>query len=213
LSSFLTCAYNKDVKRYLVEFIGTFFLVLIIAMTGNPLAIGIGLTALVYMGGYISGANYNPAVTLALWINKKHTTQTALIYMASQLLGAFMAAAVYFIISRTFFVPQPGANISLTSAVFVEILFTFLLASVVLHVAVSDKTKGNDYFGLAIGATVMAAAFAGGTISGGAYNPAVGIGPLLFDVSNIASYSTNILLYLIAPFTGAALAGLLYKKM
>jgi aquaporin Z len=200
-------------KRYLVEFLGTFFLVLIIAMTGNPLAIGIGLAALVYMGGYISGANYNPAVTLALWINKKHTTKTALIYMASQLLGAFTAAAVYFTISSTFFVPQPAAAVSLTSAILVEILFTFLLASVVLHVAVSDKTKGNDYFGLAIGATVMAAAFAGGAISGGAYNPAVGIGPLLFDVKNIASYSTNILLYLFAPLTGAALAGILFKKM
>jgi aquaporin Z len=148
-----------------------------------------------------------------LWINKKHTTKTALIYMASQLLGAFTAAAVYFIISSTFFVPQPGAAVSLTSAILVEILFTFLLASVVLHVAVSDKTKGNDYFGLAIGATVMAAAFAGGAISGGAYNPAVGIGPLLFDVKNIASYSTNILLYLFAPLTGAALAGILFKKM
>lgn len=200
-------------KRYLIEFLGTFFLVLIIALTGNPLAIGVGLTALVYMGGYISGANYNPAVTLALWINKKHTTQSALAYMGIQLLAATVAAGVYYLISSLFFIPQPGANVSIGSAVAVEVLFTFLLASVVLHVAASDKTKGNDYFGIAIGFVVMAGAFAGGAISGAAFNPAVGIGPLLFDFNNIGAHTSNILLYLFAPLAGGALAGLLFKKV
>lgn len=200
-------------QRYLVEFIGTFFLVLIIALTGNPLAIGVGLTALVYMGGYISGANYNPAVTLALWINKKHTTKSALLYMGIQLLAATVAAAVYFPISSLRFIPQPGPGVNISSAIAIEILFTFLLASVVLHVAASDKTKGNDYFGLAIGFTVMAGAFAGGAISGAAFNPAVGIGPLLFDINQIGTHTNNILLYLFAPLAGGALAGLLFKKI
>lgn len=59
-------------NRYITELIGTFFLVLTIAFTGNPIAIGLVLTALVYMGGHISGAHYNPAVSLAIYLRKKY---------------------------------------------------------------------------------------------------------------------------------------------
>src|SRR5258705_11189484 len=159
LSSDFAYDYNQSMKRYVVEFIGTFFLVLIIALSQNPLAIGIGLAALVYMGGYISGANYNPAVTLALWINKKIDTRTGLVYMLTQLVAGICAAGVYFFINNMLFIPTPGPNVSFGSAFIVEVLFTFLLASVVLHVAATDKTKGNDYYGAAIGFTVLAAAF------------------------------------------------------
>ncbi len=200
-------------KKYVVEFIGTFFLILVIALTGNPLAIGAVLTALVYMGGYISGANYNPAVTLALLMNKKIDQQTAIRYMLTQLLAGIAAAAVYFVVANKTFVPQMGADVSIFSALTVEIVFTFLLASVVLHVAATDKTKGNDYYGLAIGLTVMAIAFAGGPISGGAYNPAVGVSPLLFDVPHLGSHLVSLLIYLIGPFAGGALGGLVYKKL
>ena len=199
-------------NKYLMEFIGTFFLVLVIALTGNPLAIGAVITGLVYMGGYISGANYNPAVTLALLILKKIDSETALRYMAAQFFGGFAGAIVSFIITNQYFVPQKSADISTLPALIVEILFTFLLVSVVLHVAVSSKTKNNDYYGLAIGLTVIAIAFAGGPISGGVFNPAVGLGPILFDFASISGNMENLLLYLIGPFTGGALAALLYLK-
>ncbi len=199
------------VKKYIVEFIGTFFLVLVIALSGNPLAIGVALTALVYMGGYISGAHYNPAVTLALWMSKKVKSDTVLPYMLTQLVAAIAASSVYFVVTNKIFIPQPGVNVNMLTAVIVEVLFTFLLASVVLHTAATEKTKGNDYFGLAIGLTVMAAAFAGGPISGGAFNPAVGVGPLLFDIGNLSANTTNIILYLVGPFLGGALASVVYK--
>lgn len=200
-------------KRLLIEFIGTFFLVLTVALTGNPLAIGGVLIALVYLGGYISGAHYNPAVTLALMVNKKITTQEAKLYILTQFIAAIIASISYLIIANKVFVPTIGAEVGILAAALAEILFTFLLATVVLHVAATDKTKGNHYYGLAIGLTVMAGAFAVGPISGAVFNPAVGVGPLIFDVMHLGSHLTSILLYLLAPLTGGYLAGIFYKSL
>lgn len=201
----------KLMKKYLIEFIGTFFLVLIIALTGNPIAIGLGLAALVYMGGYISGAQYNPAVTLAVWLTKKIDTRTALKYILVQFIAAIAASAVYYYISSSLFLPQPGIEVSFGTAFSLEVLFTFLLASVVLHTAATDKTKGNDYYGLAIGAVVLAGAFAAGPVSGGVFNPAVGVGPYLFDFGNFSQYITNSALYIFGPLLGGGIAAFIYK--
>lgn len=200
-------------KKYIVEFIGTFFLVLVIALTGNPLAIGIVLTALVYMGGYISGAHYNPAVTLAVLINKKISSTDALRYVIVQLSAAIVASLVYVGIHGSRFFVAPGSQVSMFAAISIEILFTFLLATVVLHVAVSKEVKGNNYFGMAIGFTVMAAAFAGGAISGGAYNPAVGLGPFIVNLFSTGGSLSIFFLYLFGPLIGGALAGILYKYL
>ncbi len=197
-------------KRYIVEFIGTFFLVLVIAMTGNPVAIGAILIAMVYLGGYISGAHYNPAVTLAIVVRGKMIVGEAVKYIVSQVLGATFAAVVFFAVKGTTFTPKP-----VTSDFFIatlgEIIFTFALASVVLHVATSEETKGNQYYGLAIGLTVMAGAFVGGPISGGVYNPAVAIGPMLVDIKNVTTNLPNLFMYLVGPVTGAALAAVVYN--
>lgn len=200
-------------NKLLVEFIGTFFLVLVVSLSGSPIAIGFMLMAMVYMGGYISGAHYNPAVTLGLWVSKKIKGNEALTYMAVQLMGGFAGAGVYAIIKKDFFLPAPGAGVSWMSAFMVEALFSFALVSVVHHVAATEKTKGNDYYGLAIGMTLLAAATAGGPVSGGAFNPAVGVSPLLFDVSGMSSHVGTILLYAAGPMTGGALAGWVYARM
>lgn len=200
-------------KKLIIEFIGTFFLVLTVALTGNPVAIGFVLVALVYMGGYISGAHYNPAVTASLWYAQKIDQYTAVRYMSIQMLAGIVAAAVFYIIKQTVFVPAPGVAISMPVAFLVEVLFTFLLMTVIYHVAVSHGTKGNPYYGLAIGMTVLAVATAGGPISGGAYNPAVGVGPLLFDLSHLSDHLGLIILYTAGPVLGALLASLVYKKV
>lgn len=195
-------------KKYLIEFIGTFFLVLTIALTGNPIAIGVILTAMIYMGGYISGAHYNPAVTTAVWVRGKIDSMTALRYMGIQVVAGLVAALVFYLIKGTMFIPAPSiAGYSIPLAV--EIIYTFALASVVLHVATSKRTDGNQYFGLAIGLTVMAAAFAGGPISGGAYNPAVAIGPYILE--GMTATSSNVLIYILGPLAGGALAGYVYR--
>ena len=198
-------------KKYLIEFIGAFFLVLTIALTGNPIAIGFVLTVLVYMGGYISGAHYNPAVTLAMLLTGKIGQSEAIKYVIAQLLGGLAAAGIFYFIDGSNFVPAIAVDASWSSAFILEVLFTFLLAHVILNVAATERTKGNDYFGLAIGMTVLVGAFAAGPISGGVFNPAVAIGPMLVDMGRIGAHLNDLIIYIIAQSLGAALAATVYK--
>lgn len=200
-------------RKYLIEFVGTFFLVLVIALTGNPLAIGSMLMCMVFMGGPISGAHYNPAVSLAMIIRGKINGVEALKYMLFQLLGAIAASLIFYFISGRSFVPAPASSaVGFLPAFLIEFLFTFALATVVLNVATTRSSVGNSYYGIAIGFLVMAAAFAGGPISGGAFNPAVGIGPILADAAIGGPVEiNNILLYITGPFLGGIAAGYFFR--
>lgn len=198
-------------KKLLMEFLGTFFLVLVVAFTSNPLAIGAVLVGLVYMGGYISGAHYNPAVTIGLLMANKIEGALAARYIIVQLIAGIVAALVFNVIETTKFLPSPAVEADMAGAFLIEVLFTFLLCSVILHVAATDKTKDNHYYGIAIGLTLLAIAYVGGPISGGAYNPAVGVSPLLYDFMNFGSHFLNITLYLLGPVVGGILAGMAYK--
>ena len=199
-------------KNYSIEFIGTFFLVLTIAFTGNPLAIGAILAVLVYMGGPISGAHYNPAVTTSMLIAKKITAMNALIYIFFQIIGALAASIVFFGIQGSLFIPQPGVDVGFTTAFIMEMLFTFLLCFVVLNVT-SSKHKGNQYFGIAIGATVGVGALVAGPLSGAVFNPAVAYGSMLIDINNINFHANNLVLYTLAPLFGALVATLLFRAV
>jgi aquaporin Z len=200
-------------RRYLTEFIGTFFLVFTIGLTVTagapmaPLAIGSSLMIMVYMGGHVSGAHYNPAVSLALLLRGKLGSVGEFAgYVASQLAGAVVAAlATYLVVGQTLKV-APADSASTLAALLVEILFTFALALVVLNVAASAKTQGNSFYGLAIGFTITVGAFAGGPISGGAFNPAVGTGPFLVVALVGGGSLSHLWLYLVGPFVGGALA-------
>jgi aquaporin Z len=202
-------------NKNLTELIGTFFLVITIGLTGNPLAIGSMLMVMVYMGGPISGAHYNPAVTLAALLRKKITMNGAIQYWLSQFIGAFLAAFVIYEIYHIAMTPPApaiGFNYHL-KPLLMEILFTFALATVVMNVAMSKKSAGNSYFGLAIGFTVMASAYAAGSISGAAFNPAVALGPMIMDVFTGGSSIGNLWIYIVGPFAGAAIAAWLYPIM
>lgn len=205
-------------NKYLTEFIGTFFLVLTIGLSvlgGTPmapLAIGAVLMVMVYMGGHVSGGHYNPAVSLAVALRGKLDARDILPYMAMQVLGAIAAAAVVYVILGQTFAPAPGQAVSALSALLVEVLYTTALCLVVLHSATAPQTTGNSFYGLAIGFTVAAAAFAGGPISGGAFNPAVGIGPILVSAAHGSNGALSSLwLYLLGPFVGGALAAAVYR--
>jgi aquaporin Z len=204
------------VAKYLTEFIGTFFLVLTIGLTvlGGvpmpPLAIGSSLMVMVYMGGHVSGAHYNPAVSLALLLRGKLPASQFVPYVVAQVAGALVASlAAYVIIGQTF-APAPGDGVSPLSALLVETFYTFALALVVLNSAATEKTKGNSFYGLAIGFTVAVAAFSGAKISGGAFNPAVGIGPTIVNALVGGGTWSHLWLYLVGPFVGAALATLVF---
>ena len=192
-------------KKYLTEFIGTFFLVLTIGLTGNPLAIGSLLMVMIYAGGHISGAHYNPAVTLAVLIRGKIKSNEAILYMGSQLAGALIAALIVGVFRE---LPSESVQqLDITKAIIAEVLGTFALAYVILNVATAKSTAGNSYFGLAIGFTVLAMAFCFGDYSGGAFNPAVAIGASVMK----AFAWKNIWIYIIACFGGGALAAIVFK--
>jgi len=202
-------------KKYIVEFIGTFFLVLTVGCTViepgagalAPLAIGSALMIMVFAGGHISGGHYNPAVTLAVWLRGKCTSPDAIAYMISQLIAGVAAALVVKFLKTDSTIV--AANIPVVPSLVAEFLFTFALAYVVLNVATAKGTDGNSFYGLAIGFTVMVGAFSVGGISGGAFNPAVAVGVTVMGLSAWA----NIWIFLVANFTGGAVAALVFKTV
>lgn len=202
-------------KKYITEFIGTFFLVLTIGLTvinpGGagvmaPIAIGAILMVMIFAGGHISGAHYNPAVTLAVWMRGKCSTGDVIPYMASQIFGAVIAAlCVKFLKGPS--AQVAAANINVVPALLAELLGTFALCYVVLNVATSKGTDGNSFYGLAIGFTVTAMAYALGGFSGGAFNPAVATG---VSVMGLSAWS-NIWIFLVGNLGAGALAATVYK--
>jgi aquaporin Z len=203
------------VNKYLAEFIGAFFLVLTIGCTviGNgagplaPLAIGSALMVMIFAGGHISGGHFNPAVTLGVWLRGKCDSKDVLPYMIFQTVGAVLAALVVkFFKGGVAVAPLHPATLP---ALLAEFLFTFALVYVVLNVATAKDTAGNSFYGLAIGFTVLVGAFSVGSISGGAFNPAVAVG---ISVLGLSSW-TNIWIYLVADFAGAALAAGAFRAL
>jgi aquaporin Z len=182
-------------KKYLVEFIGTFFLVFTVGSTViapgagalTPLAIGASLMVMVFAGGHISGGHYNPAVTLAVWIRGKCETKDVIPYWVVQIAAAFIAA---WIVGKMKMqgAAAPLAFASWKPAFVAEFLFTFALCWVVLNVATSKGTANNSFYGLAIGMTVTVGACAVGGVSGGAFNPAVATGISLMGLSSWGNY-------------------------
>jgi aquaporin Z len=204
-------------RKYLTEFIGTFFLVFTICISVQtkaalaPLAIGLVLAAMVFAGGHVSGAHYNPAVTLAVYLRGKLPASDIAPYMGAQILGAVAAASI----SRVLLSGLPAvaafhvSGRALVAALTVEVLVTFALAYVVLSVATSKDHPNNSFYGLAIGFTVLAGAVTVGGISGGVFNPAVAIG---VSVAGMVSWSM-IWVYLTANLAGGALAAVAFRYL
>lgn len=195
-------------NKYITEFIGTFFLVRAAGFASGELAVLIiasALMVMIYAGGHISGAHYNPAVTLAVLIRGRIGAAEALVYMVSQVIGAVVAALIV-----GFFKDVPAEPMVLadkTRALVAEGLGSFALAYVVLNVATAKGTAGNSFYGLAIGFTVFFAGSLLGSLSGGAFNPAVAVG-----ASVIKAFAwSNLWIYLVACFGGAALAALIFR--
>jgi len=191
--------------KYLTEFIGTFFLMLAVALTaGDAFAIGATLMVMVFAGGHVSGAHYNPAVTLALFVRRKISAAESLIYIGSQLAGALLAA---FAVAIFMDIPDTSSqSLEVTKALLAELFGTFALAYVVLNVATARGNTGNSFYGLAIGATVFAMATAFGPISGGAFNPAVAIGA---SVMKIFAWK-YLWIYLVACFVAGLFAAIVF---
>ena len=204
-----------NIRKLVVELIGTFFFVLTIGLVVlgaspvnaaiAPLAIGSALMVMVYAGGHISGGHYNPAVTLAVWIRGRIATRDVIPYWVAQVLGAVLAGLLAIYLRGH---PAPnGTAPDTTRSIIVEILYMFALAYVVLNTATSKATAGNSFYGLAIGFTVVIGAFAAGSISGGAFNPAIAIGLGTMELIKPA----HVVVLVLANLVGGALAGFVFR--
>src|SRR5437868_9360828 len=148
--------------KYLVEFIGTFFLVLTIGFAVGkewadamaPVAIGSMLMVMIFAGGHVSGGHFNPAVTLAAFVRGKCPAADLIPYWVAQIAGAALAAGVVIFIKDT--PPDPPADPDVTKALIVEFLYTFALAYVVLNLATATRTACTPFYRLATGSTVLA---------------------------------------------------------
>jgi aquaporin Z len=202
-------------RKYIAEFIGTFFLVFTIGMTGlpepysgviAPLAIGSILMTMVFAAGHVSGGHLNPAVTLAVWLRGRCPTRDVPGYMAVQFLAAVVAGALAIYARGYPRVPDP-ATLDVPCSLLVEFLFTFALCYVVLNSATSKSHSNNSFYGLAIGFTVLAGAFAVGPISGGAFNPAVALGITFMGLKSF----TTLWVFIVANFAGGAVAAVTFR--
>lgn len=208
-------------SQLLAEFIGTFLFVLTIPLASlgvgslSPLPIGFMLAAMCFTFGYISGAHFNPAISFAVFINKKMSLHRLVFYIITQLLASF-CASLYGSAIVGLDIPVPETNIQLVSvwqALLCEMVYTFALASVVLHVCYS-RQRSNDFYGFAIGMTLMSAAFSVGGFTGGAFNPAVATGTQL--VACIGGNCKPLIffwIYWIAPIGGAFIASIVFQLL
>lgn len=205
-----------NAQKYVVEFLGVFFLVFTIGMSvigrGDdiiiaPLVIAAALMVMVYAGGHISGAHYNPAVTLGVLMRGKCTPVDAVAYIIAQLVGAALGAGIVLFMKGS--VKAEAMTIDVEKALIAEFLFTFALTWVVLNVATSKSTSGNSYYGLAIAFTVLAGAYAVGGVSGGAFNPAVAVGLVVMGLVK----ASDVWVHLVGDFAGAAVAAIAFRGL
>ncbi|MCE0482688.1 MAG: aquaporin [Methylacidiphilales bacterium] len=205
-------------KKFIVEFIGTFFLVFTVGTCVvnpsegviAPIAIGAVLMVMIFAGGHISGGHYNPAVTVAVAMRGRLPGHEVPAYILAQLGGAVFAAwGATFLKGPSLIDLSEEVKYNMGQLAFAEFIFTFALAYVVLNVATAKGTAGNSFYGLAIGSTVMAGAFAVGPISGAAFNPAVATGALYLGLLSVPHY----LAYIVAQLCAGALAAYVFRVL
>ena len=206
-------------RRLFAEFIGAFFLSLVVCMTTyakvsadiQPIAIGLFLIGLIYANGFVSGAVFNPAVTLALLLRGRLTPKESLAYGAVQIIAGVAAAALTMVLTSAKPLVQPlvapPQYFALLPALLAEFIGTFTLSLVILNVATSKTIEGNNFYGLAIGTTVTGLIYTFSNVSGSVFNPAVMVA---MDVAQIGNWA-NLWIYLVGDFGGAALAALAYR--
>ncbi|MDE0953627.1 MAG: aquaporin [Candidatus Poseidoniales archaeon] len=202
-------------QKLTTEFIGTFFLSLTIctaAVYGTagdyaPFAIASTLMVMIYAGGHISGAHYNPAVTVSIYLRGACDKDEVLPYIASQIIAAVSAA---FVVERLLLPDtlSPEMTDLGTEAIVAELLFTFALAYVILNVATTESTSDNGYYGAAIAFVVLAGAITVGSISLASFNPAVTSALIVSGKVSLA----DSWMHFVPQFIGAVLATYVYKS-
>lgn len=203
-------------RRFAVEALGTFFLTFTVVagvlggVPYTPLAAGAMLMVMVYAGAHISGGHYNPAVTAAvLWRGRIGVREATGYWIAQLAAGVVGAVVARLVVDPTKATTLTLSGEQLVAAGLVELVYTFALCYVVLNVATSSDQRDNGFYGLAIGFTVAAGAFAVGGISGGSFNPAVTLGGA---VGGLFAWS-SLWVYFVAEIAAGWLAGLVFLAL
>jgi len=171
-----------------------------------PIAIGFTLMVLVYATGHISGGHLNPAVSLGAFVRGAMSVGDMIAYWIAQLVGGALGALLAMSVWPA---PATAGAPDLLPAFIAELVFTFILVFVVLNVATSKDTDGNSFYGLAIGSVVVAGAVSVGSISGGAFNPAVAFG---LAVHGDFAWSA-LWMWVVAALLGGLLAGIVFRVL
>ncbi|SMO63107.1 MIP/aquaporin family protein [Gracilimonas mengyeensis] len=200
-------------KSYVMEAIGAFFLVLVYGFTSDALAVGLTLMALIYIGFKVSGAHYNPAVSIAFFLQRKISGADLAGYVAAQLIGGFLSAGALFFLSSGVFYLDPPPSTDLYQQAFAEVGFTFLFVMVMLTFSLPKSPRNFQTVGLAAGLTFTGILLAGTPVSGGVFNPAISIGTALFDLLSGGNSYVHALLYTLAPVAGGSIAAGLYSYL
>lgn len=205
---------RKRMKRYLAELVGTFFLTMAASFTGEPLAIGLMFMMMIYMVGPISGAHVNPAVSLAMWMQNRLSSIHLGGYVLAQIIGACLVSLLAYAAVGTAVPPKVIPAQALIFAGVIELLLSFVLVTLVLIVKTSNKFRDGHISGLILGLSLAGLASFIGT-----YNPAIALGAILPHLllgakAGAASPALNeLLVYVIVPLIGGALAALHFKYM
>lgn len=206
-------------KKIIVEFIGTFFLMLCLTMlikngkaTGlEGLAIASIYIALIYAGNAISGSHFNPAVSIALFVKGIMSINEAVAYIGAQLVAAIFA--VFSADAMLQGIATGNDNLPLRidpiPSFLAEFFGTFVLVYIILNVANSKRSENNQYYGLAIGSVLLACNYSFGPVSGGAFNPAIAIG---YCIGNVAEWSTS-WAYFVGEILAAIVAAIVFKYL
>ncbi len=224
-------------KKYFAELFGTFVLVFFgcgtavvcggftggtgtgyLGVAAIALAFGLAIVAAAYAIGPISGCHVNPAVSLAVWLSGKMSAKDFGGYVVAQVIGALLGSGVLALVvgsSQTLsgtgangYGALSGVGLSMTGALVVEIVLTFVFVMTILGVTASEKTA--NIAGIVIGLTLTFVHLIGIPLTGTSVNPARSLAPAIFAGGEALS---QVWLFLVAPLIGAALAALLFKAL
>ncbi|SRR5581483_7081572 len=194
-------------KRYIMELIGTFFLTVAISLTGHPIAIGLMLMTMIYVGGHVSGGHFNPAVSFVMFLEKSLSLHGMLRYWVAQSCGAALALLLFMTVTNNMFVPEMAPGTSLITAMLMEALFVMVFCWICLTMT-GNTYRQTSLQGIVIGLTLTAIAFIGGL-----FNPAVAVGSLVCNVvkAGVMIDFATIMIYVFGPLVGALAASYVHN--
>jgi aquaporin Z len=205
--------------EYVSELVGTFFLVFTVCINVvqktslAPLSIGAIVMCMIFATGGVSGGHYNPCVSVAVHLSHPHKfpMSKCLKYIAIQCASGLISALLNWWIMGDTLSLSPGHNRSALDAMSVEIFYSTALCLVVLNVATTKQDANNQYFGLAIGFTIVSSAFGIGPVSGCAINPAVSFGVMIAHLFNTGTGMNFFLVYFGTSFIGSFIGAGLFR--